>query len=302
MTRFVHDQFAKQYLEELLTPLGKVETSRDVPGEVRQIDVWFAPTPQPETDPQILGLLGRFAAGSCVLEPFRNTPTATEVRSCLVKLFELQAGLQRKAKRDEQRIQEADLPRLWILAPTASTGLLEGFRARLDQENWGEGVYFFGEFLRTAIVAIHQLPRTEETLWLRILGKGTTQRQAIEELMALPREQPLRSNALDLLASLRVNLEASDNLNQEDREVIMNLSPIYLQRLEAAAREGRQEGRQEGVQAERRATIENLLRVRFGLDEVLAAVVEPLLELPPEEFTLLLLQLSREELLARFGG
>jgi hypothetical protein len=27
-----------------------------------------------------------------------------------------------------------------------------------------------------------------------------------------------------------------------------------------------------------------------------------MLELPPEEFTLLLLQLSREELLARFGG
>lgn len=48
MTKFPHDQFAKQYLEELLTPLGKVETSRDVPGEVRQIDdVWFAPTPQP---------------------------------------------------------------------------------------------------------------------------------------------------------------------------------------------------------------------------------------------------------------
>ena len=151
-------------------------------------------------------------------------------------------------------------------------------------------------------MAIHQLPRTEETLWLRILGKGTTQRQAIEELMALPREQPLRSNALDLLASWRVNLEASDNLNQEDREVIMNLSPIYLQRLEAAAQEGRQEGRQEGVQAERRATIENLLRVRFGLDEALSGVIEPMLELPPEEFTLLLLQLSREELLVRFGG
>jgi hypothetical protein len=299
MTKFPHDQFAKQYLEELLTPLGKVETSRDVPGEVRQIDVWFAPTPQPAAAPQVLGLLGRFASGACLLEPFRNAPTTTEVRSCLVKLFELQGGLQRKAKREEERIQEADLPRLWILAPTASGTLLEGFRARLDEENWGEGVYFFGEFLRTAIVAIHQLPRTEETLWLRILGKGATQRQAIEELIALPREQPLRSNALDLLANLRVNLAATENLDQEDREIIMNLSPLYLQRLEAAVQEGRQEGRQ----TERRATIENLLRVRFGsLDEALLIIVEPMLELPPEEFTALLLQLSRDELLDRFGG
>jgi hypothetical protein len=199
------------------------------------------------------------------------------------------------------------LPRLWILSPTASATLLDGFRARLDEENWGRGVYFLGEFLRTAIVAIHQLPRTEETLWLRILGKGTTQQQAIEELLALPREQPLRSNALDLLTNIRVNLEASENLDEEGRELFMNLSPLYLQRLEEAGQQGIQQGRQqgiqEGIQTERRATIENLLRVRFGsLDEALATIVEPMLELPPEEFTLLLLQLSREELLARFGG
>ena len=306
MTRFPHDQFAKQYLEELLKPLGEVQAPRNVPGEVRQIDVYFAPKPQPAADPQVLGLLGRFTSSPCLLEPFRNAPTPTEIRNCLLKLFEVQGELQRKAKRDSERIQEADLPRLWILSPTASVALLDGFRARLDEENWGRGVYFLGEFFRTAIVAIHQLPRTEETLWLRILGKGTTQKQAIEELMALPREQPLRSNALDLLANIRVNLEASENLDQEGRELFMNLSPLYLQRLEEAERQGRQEGRQEGIQegiqAERRATIENLLRVRFGeLDDALSAIIEPMLELPPEEFTLLLLQLSRDELLARFS-
>jgi hypothetical protein len=117
--------------------------------------------------------------------------------------------------------------------------------------------------------------------------------------LALPREQPLRSNALDLLTNIRVNLEASENLDEEGRELFMNLSPLYLQRLEEAG----QQGIQQGIQTERRATIENLLRVRFGsLDEALAAIVEPMLELPPEEFTLLLLQLSRDELLARFGG
>ncbi|MGA9379279.1 MAG: hypothetical protein WBV73_10965 [Phormidium sp.] len=31
MTKFIYDQFAKDYLKELLTPLGEVETSRDVP-------------------------------------------------------------------------------------------------------------------------------------------------------------------------------------------------------------------------------------------------------------------------------
>lgn len=72
MTRFPHDQFAKDYLKELLAPLGEVETSCDVAGEVREIDVWFAPKPQPTAEPQVLGLLGRFASGPCLMEPFRN--------------------------------------------------------------------------------------------------------------------------------------------------------------------------------------------------------------------------------------
>jgi hypothetical protein len=35
--------------------------------------------------------------------------------------------------------------------------------------------------LKTAIVAINQLPTTPETLWVRILGKGATQKQAINK-------------------------------------------------------------------------------------------------------------------------
>ncbi len=295
MTRFPHDQFAKDYLKELLTPLGTVETSRDVTSEVREIDVWFAPNPSKSTrSRQIIGLLGRFAATPSVFEPFRNAATPSQIRSCISKLFDIHAGLQRQANRDNSPMKEDDLPWLWIFSPTASATTLDGFRAIVDEENWLPGVYFLGKYLKTAIVAIHQLPRTEETLWLRILGKGRVQKQAIDELIELPENHPFRSNALELLYNLRINLEASQDLDEEDRELIMELSPLYLQRLE--------EAKQEGVRRERRATIENLLKVRFGsLDEQLSAIIESVLELPPEEFTFLLLQLSREELLARFG-
>jgi hypothetical protein len=37
MTREAHDQFAKEYLEELLKPLGQVNISKDVKSEVREI-------------------------------------------------------------------------------------------------------------------------------------------------------------------------------------------------------------------------------------------------------------------------
>jgi len=43
MTRQIHDQFAKEYLEELLTPLGTIRKSKKVKSEVQEIDVWFEP-------------------------------------------------------------------------------------------------------------------------------------------------------------------------------------------------------------------------------------------------------------------
>ena len=73
----------------------------------------------------------------------------------------------------------------------------------------------------------------------------------------------------------------------------MQLSPIYQHRLEEATQQGRQQ--------ERLAMIESLLQVRLGsIDEELATIIEPLMALETVEFTPLLLQLSREELLTRF--
>lgn len=43
MTRFIHNQFAKDYLEELLKPYGEVQGFSRVAGEVREIDVLFSP-------------------------------------------------------------------------------------------------------------------------------------------------------------------------------------------------------------------------------------------------------------------
>lgn len=106
MTRQPHDQFAKQYLEELLAPLGDVETSRDIPGEVRQVDVLF--TPNPGSDRQMLGLLGKLVSDPCLLEPFRNQPSKTEIRNCMLKLFSFHGELQRRARREEEELPEAN--------------------------------------------------------------------------------------------------------------------------------------------------------------------------------------------------
>jgi hypothetical protein len=116
MTQTPFDQLAKQYLEEFLAPLGIVERQYEVPGEAKFVDVWFVPTSASSTESD-LGLLYRMVQTQCLLEPFYNAPSRTEVRTCLLKLIWIQENERRKA---ETSLQEANLPQLWILAATTS--------------------------------------------------------------------------------------------------------------------------------------------------------------------------------------
>ena len=218
----------------------------------------------------------------------------------MTKVFYVISEVERENKRDNIATVEDELPKVWILTPTASKSILNSFNAIPDEENWGQGVYFLGESAKTAIVVIHQLPRIPETLLLRLLGKGNVQKQAINELQEQSPDNSIRAKAIDAVLSLRSILEITQNqnqdINEEDRELVMALSPIYLQQLEDAKQEGVQEGVERGV----RIMIENLLQIRFGSDEELNSIIEPISRLSPQEFTPLLLQLSREELLNRF--
>ena len=185
MTQIPFDQLAKEFLKEFLTPLGRAERSLEVPGESKFVDVWFEPALQPTIDSETLGVLGRIATTSCLIEPFHNPPTRTEVRTCLLKLFWVHEDQRRQANRQESRTLEEELPKLWVLAADVSKPVLNDFSA-VPNEQWLPGIYFLANALKTVIVAINQLPPTEETLWLRILGRDETQRQAISEVLALP--------------------------------------------------------------------------------------------------------------------
>ena len=100
--------------------LGSVQVPRRVAGEVREVDVWFSPDLPPLTEASKLGLLGRFATTPAIFEPFRNAATATEICNCLLKLLEIRGEFEREANRNQQRLEESNLPKLWILSPTAS--------------------------------------------------------------------------------------------------------------------------------------------------------------------------------------
>ncbi len=65
--------------------------------------------------------------------------------------------------------------RVWVVDSTISKRILTDFKADPSEE-WGKGVYFLGVGEHTALVAVHQLKPTRDTLWLRILGKGKIQK------------------------------------------------------------------------------------------------------------------------------
>lgn len=241
------------------------------------------------------------AVTSCLFEPYRNAPNEIEIRSCLLKLYSVHGELLREAKREKRSISEEELPFLWILTPTCSEKILEGFGAK-TKEGWEKGVYFLPKYQKAAILAINQLPMTEDTLWLRVLGKGRTQMEAISKVVQLSKEDDKWDNLVAMFASWRKNLELNSDVNDEQvRELIMSLSPAYLKQREEWKQEGIEEGRQEGQQDGQRLMVESLLAVRFGnLDEELSAIISQLMELSLTERTQVLVNLSREELLARF--
>ena len=104
MTRFVHDEFAKDYLEELLKPYGEVKSSSKISGEIKEIDVLFTPSVQQNSNLELLGLLGRFTEFPAILEPFRNAASSDEICDCIQKLLEVKALLRRDARANASKL------------------------------------------------------------------------------------------------------------------------------------------------------------------------------------------------------
>jgi len=277
MTRLIHDKFAKDYFESLLEPFGKVNSQKRVSAEDQYIDVWFEPAPENLGELNKLGCLGRMATSPSMFEPYRNPVTPEQIGDCLLKLLLVKAQMKRQARREESSVARESVPRLWILTPTASSSVLLGFNA-LPTPDELEGFYTLGSSLNTQIIVIHQLPRIAETLWLRVLGRDRVQQEAIDELEALSENNSFRQRALELLYTLQNNLKLKQDIESEDRELIMRLEPLYQQEREQRDQEIKQE------------IATNLHSMGMGIEQIAQAT-----GLSPEEVMKLINQNSDEQ-------
>jgi hypothetical protein len=240
-----HDRFAKESLKEIAADFGTVETEREVSGEVRTIDVVFFPDPARLEALQALGLLGRILSRPCGIEFFRNPVPAREIRNCRDKGADLRAELERSTQQRRVKLRSENLPMLWIISPTLSDRLQREF-SLVTRPEWGDGIYFLPKHDRTAIVVIHRLPVTLDTLKLRLWGRGSVQATAVQELIALPEDHPYRRSTLRHLSILQVNLRMQQNKSKDLWEVVMNLMPAYEQWEAEKIAEGKKLGEQLG--------------------------------------------------------
>ncbi len=266
MSQFPHDRLNKNLFELCLSDFGEVSLQRPVQAETKFIDIYFTPRVPIPAD---LGLLAQCVSHNQVaFEPYRNPVEVDDVQACVIKILEVQQELNRL---ESQPVPQAFM---WIITPTLAQHKLDKFGAVCDEAVWGKGVYIATEGFQMGIIVVHKLPVIPETLWFRLMGRGKVQQQAMAEVAALPDDHIYRTNALSLLLSYTVELEARQDTEPEERDLIMQLSPLLLERLEAAEQRGEQRGKLQGNQEGKLQGNQDLVLRQLGKQMRVAVPIE----------------------------
>jgi hypothetical protein len=247
----LHDLLCKHLLREALDPIGTVELEKPVaPLDEQRIDVYCELRPElppPEALPH-LGLVRRMAEVErrCMIEPFSATPSVDSIDDNLRKKLNLHHGLKKAAKG-----APSPKPLLWILSPGRPEDVLRGY-AGARVADWPSGFYRCAPELAMWIVVLAEIPKTAETLLLRLLGPTTMQLEALRELDTLPLTEAQRRPWIDILADVRYLLDETPDLSLEERAIMTELR----QRWEREKAELRAEGRAQAI-SELRQRLEN---------------------------------------------
>jgi hypothetical protein len=252
-------------MKQMLSDYGDIQVEVQVRSEVRTIDILFFPAHHALDNLAEMGLLGQILAAPAAIEAFRNAVPEWEIHNCRNKRFALHNELAREAKQNNQSFPNHQHPDLWITTPTFSKKLQKALKTE-TRDHWGRGVYFLCDSDRTAIIAIHELPKQRDTILLRLLGKGKVQTDAIQELLTLPPSSPYRQITLENIAILRINLEMRQNKSKQIKEVIMNLSPAYEKWRQETLAEGEARGEAQGKKSASISIARSMLKEGLPID------------------------------------
>jgi Domain of unknown function (DUF4351) len=262
------DQLAKNILRDALSRACTAETEVEVLAATQKIDVFSIPDPARAAERAHMGLLGELAAQPCLFEPFHDTPTLRQLRRCLNKQHAWHHELERRARatagaraspaepaRDRPAANEVPFPALVIISPGKPATVLDAYGCKpvlpgvYQAASWG---------LALCIVVLAELPRTRETLVLRLLGSGRLFSQALADLARLPDDAWELSVATPLL--IHFQLAGHDHSKNEEDNVSAEIRAWFDDYQRKLRSEEREEGRKEGE----RSLLLRQLRTRFG--------------------------------------
>jgi hypothetical protein len=89
--------------------------------------------------------------------------------------------------------------------------------------------------------------RTSPNFLFRLSGKDRVQSSAITEVAALSPGYHGRQDALSWLGNLKVIPEAKEIREPEEEDLMMQLSPLFLEKIQVAEQQGEMKGQQELV-------------------------------------------------------
>ena len=261
------DQYIKAVFREALGPEGRVQAELEIAIAPQRADVYFEARPAdlgpPAGDHRELFL--RMHEVDCLLEHFHGTPGLEEVRDCVRKLFSLHHLRRQEAAR--ARRPAPRLPRLWVLSPGRPEAVIDGF-ALARPPGWPPGFLEAPLALGLRLVILRELPRTRETLLLRLLAPAPALQEALLELADLPDDAWERRVVVPHLIAWRLMMEQDlQRLTNEEKGLMFSMEELYAQWKRQVEEQGRRDGQ--------RLTLLKLLGVRFGvLSDVVVARVQ----------------------------
>jgi hypothetical protein len=267
------DQYAKNLLRDALTIVSKEqETEVEVIAATQKIDVYAVPDPERVEQRKDLGLLGELFKASTMFELFSTTPNLARFRPCLKKQLSWHTELERRVRvaareahtpqpEATQKVHEiVAFPRLLIVSQGRPDTVLEKFGA----QKVCPGVYDLVEGLCVYVVVLSELPRTRETVLLRLMGRDRVFSEALADWNNLPPDAHERCIAHPLLVHFHFEVVDPTPDEQPMSEEIRAWYKAWSEEQQRQERELREQAHQQGISQGERILLSRLLRARFG--------------------------------------
>ncbi len=298
--RFRFDQLAKQLAAALLEGFGETTTSEEVLSDAQQIDIWHQPSEGAQGRAR-LGMLGRMTEAACLLEPYHEPPDDDDLRECIRKQLSFHHARVLEARGAAGGRAVVALATCWIVSSGRPVTALAAF-GFAPAAGWPEGVYDTPPGLGLKLVVLTELPRSRETLLIRLMGRGAVLREAQRDLLALPEDRWERAAALRVFARLRFELpQDPHDWTAEEEELAVNsqqmLEAFEREAIEKGLEQGLEKGAEEGAVSTLAHQFERRLRRALREDER-ARLRERIATLGAARLGDVVLDLSSDELAA----